>query len=131
MHFTGTGPGFEGVRQGITFEGPDGWVFVNRGILETEPKSLMQSTIGPNELHLPVSDLHEQNFIECVKSRGRTICPEDVAVRSETICQLAWITFKLQNRTLRWDPEKETFPADPEAARLMQRSLRSPWRYEA
>jgi len=131
MHFTGSGPGFEGVRQGITFEGPDGWVFVNRGILETEPKSLAQSTIGPNELHLPVSDLHEQNFIECVRSRERTISPEDVAVRSETICQLAWITFKVQNRTLRWDPEKETFPADPEATRLMQRSLRSPWRYEA
>jgi len=131
LHYTGAGPEFEGVKQGITFEGPDGWVFVNRGVLETEPKSLMQSPIGPNELHLPVSDLHERNFIDCVKSRARTICPVDVAVRSDTVCQLAWITFKLQNRKLKWDPEKEIFPSDPDANRLMKRRLRSPWRYEA
>jgi len=131
MHYTGSGPGFEGVKHGITFEGSEGWVFVNRGVLETEPKSLLESKIGPNELHLPVSDLHEKNFIECVKSRARTICPVDVAVRSDTVCQLAWITFKLQNRKLKWDPEKEIFPDDPDANRLMKRSLRSPWRYEA
>jgi predicted dehydrogenase len=131
VRFTGTGPGFEGVRDGVTFEGPDGWVFVNRGVLETEPKSLLQSKIGPNELHLPVSELHEKNFIECVKSRGRTICPIDVAVRSDTVCQLAWITFKLQDRELKWDPENEVFPDDPDATQLMKRSLRSPWRYEA
>jgi predicted dehydrogenase len=131
VRYTGSGPGFGGVRYGITFEGPDGWVFVNRGALEAQPKSLLESKIGPNELHLPVSDLHEKNFIECVKSRGRTICPVDVAVRSETVCQLAWITFKLQQRKLKWDPEKETFPNDPDANRLMKRTLRSPWRYEA
>jgi predicted dehydrogenase len=131
VHYTGSGPGFEGVRHGITFEGPDGRVFVNRGVLETEPKSLMESKIGPNELHLPVSELHEKNFIECVKSRERTICPVDVAVRSDTVCQLAWITFKLQDRKLKWDPEKEIFPNDPDANRLMKRTLRSPWQYEA
>ncbi|HZP00964.1 MAG TPA: Gfo/Idh/MocA family oxidoreductase [Terriglobia bacterium] len=131
MHYTGSGPGFEGVRHGITFEGTDGWVFVNRGVLETNPKSLMDSQIGPNELHLPVSELHEKNFIECVKSRAHTICPVDVAVRSDTVCQLAWITFKLQNRKLKWDPEKEVFPNDPDANRLMRRTLRAPWRYEA
>jgi predicted dehydrogenase len=131
VHFTGSGPGFGGVRHGITFEGPDGWVFVNRGALEAQPKSLLESKIGPNELHLPVSDLHEKNFIECVKSRGPTICPIEVAVRSETVCQLAWITFKLQQRKLKWDPEKEVFPNDPDANRLMKRTLRSPWRYEA
>jgi predicted dehydrogenase len=131
VHYTGSGPSFEGVRHGITFKGTEGWVFVNRGILETEPKSLLESKIGPNELHLPVSDLHEKNFIECVKSRARTICPVDVAVRSDTVCQLAWIAFKLQNRKLKWDPEKEIFPNDPDANRLMKRTLRSPWRYEA
>ena len=34
--FTGDGPGFTGVRRGITFEGPDGWVWVNRGSIEAE-----------------------------------------------------------------------------------------------
>ena len=131
LHYTGSGSGFEGVRHGITFEGPEGWVFVNRGVIEAEPKSLLQSKIGPNEIHLPVSELHEKNFIDCVKSRGRTICPVEVAVRSDTVCQLAWITFKLQNRKLIWDPGMETFPPDADATRLMKRALRSPWRYES
>jgi predicted dehydrogenase len=131
LHFTGTGPGFEGVRQGVTFEGTEGWVFVNRGVLEAEPKSLLEAKIGPNELHLPVSDVQERNFIDCVKSRARTISPIEVAVRSDTVCQLAWISYNLPNRKLKWDPEKEMFPNDPDANRLMKRSLRSPWRYEA
>ena len=131
LHFTGSGPDFEGVRHGVTFEGTDGSVFVNRGVLETEPKSLLEAKIGANELHLPVSDLQEKNFIECVKSRARTICPIEVAVRSDTVCQLGWIAFKLPGRKLKWDPEKEIFPNDPDSCRLMKRTLRSPWRYEA
>ena len=57
------------------------------------------------------------------------MCPIDVAVRSDTICQLAWIAFKL-GRKLKWDPAKEDFVADPEASRLMRRTLRKPWSYE-
>ena len=53
--FTGDGPGFTGVRHGITFEGPDGWVWVNRGAIDAEPKSLLDERIGPDEIHLPVS----------------------------------------------------------------------------
>jgi predicted dehydrogenase len=132
LRFTGSGRGFEGVRHGVTFEGTDGWVHVNRGgVLETEPKSLLEARIGPNELHLPVSEMHERNFIDCVKSRARTICPIDVAVRSDTVCQLGWIAYHMPQRKLKWDPEKEIFPDDAEANRLMKRNLRSPWRYEA
>jgi hypothetical protein len=132
LRCTGSGPGFEGVRKGVTFEGSDGWVNVRFGnVLEAQPKSLLESKIAPNEIHLQVIDSYEKNFIESVKSRGRPICPIDVAVRDDEICQLGWIAFKLQDRKLKWDPEKETFPDDPDANRLMKRTLRSPWRYEA
>jgi predicted dehydrogenase len=124
--YTGDGPGFTGVRQGVTFEGADGWVFVNRGVIDAEPKSLLTETFGPNETHLPVSNFHQQNFIDCVRSRGNTISNIDVAVRSDTICQMAWCAFQL-NRKLRWDTLKEEFISDPEAARLMDRPLRGPW----
>ena len=131
LQCTGSSPNFPGVRHGVTFEGSEGWVFAKWGnVLEAQPKSLLESKIGPNEIHLQVIDSYEKNFIECVKSRGRTICPIDVAVRDDTVCQLGWISFKLQNRKLKWDPEKEIFPDDPDASRLMKRTLRSPWRYE-
>jgi hypothetical protein len=77
---------------------------------------------------LPVSNHHQQNFLDSIRSRARTICPIDVAVRSDTVCQLAWIAFKLE-RKLKWDPAREEFRGDSEANRLLKRTLRNPWRY--
>jgi len=127
LAFTGSGPGFAGVREGITFEGPDGWVWVNRGAIEAEPKSLLKEPIGPDDIRLPVSTSHQGNFLECVRTRQKTICNIDVAVRSDTVCQLAWCAFHLR-RKLRWDPAQESFINDPDANRKLTRPLRAPWR---
>ena len=43
---------------GIRFEGTDGWGFVNRSEIDAEPKSLLTSLIGRDELHLYRSDNH-------------------------------------------------------------------------
>lgn len=125
--FTGNGAGFTGVREGITFEGADGWVWVNRGAIEAEPKSLLQEPIDPNGVRLPVSTSHQANFLECIRSRQKTICPIDVAARSDIVCQLAWCAFHL-GRKLRWDPDREMFINDPDANRKLTRPLRAPWR---
>ena len=124
--FTGDGPGFTGVRHGITFEGTDGWVWVNRGAIDAGPKSLLKEQFGPDEIRLPVSTFHQGNFFQCVRTREKTICNIDVAVRSDTVCQLAWAAFRLQ-RKLRWDPEKETFLNDSDANQRLIRPLRAPW----
>jgi len=125
--FTGDGPGFTGVRHGITFEGTDGWVWVNRGVIEAEPKSLLDDPFGPNDIRLPVSNFHQGNFVECVRSRQETISNIDVAVRSDTVCQLAWCAFQL-GRKLHWDPAEEVFVNDPDANQRLTRPLRAPWR---
>ena len=125
--FTGDGPGFTGVRHGITFEGTDGWVWVNRGGIEAEPESLLKDPFGPDDIRLPVSNFHQGDFVECVRSRKETISNIDVAVRSDTVCQLAWCAFQL-GRKLRWDPDEEVFVNDPDANQRLIRPLRSPWR---
>ena len=110
---------------GVKFVGSEGWVFT-RSEIDAEPKSLLREPIGPDEIRLPVSTSHHGNFLECVRSRQPTICNIDVAVRSDTICQLAWCAFQLQ-RPLRWDPEQELFVGDPAANEKLMRSLRAPW----
>jgi len=116
---------------GVKFEGPDGWVFVKEehlgGKPDASPKSLLEKPIGPDEVHLPVSNHHQRNFLECVKSRARTVAPVEVAVRSDTLCQLSDIAMRL-GRKLRWDPEKEEFINDAQANRMLRRPMRSPWR---
>jgi predicted dehydrogenase len=116
---------------GVRFEGPDGWVFVLErhlgGTYDAEPKSLMKRTLEPGDIHLPVSNHHQENFIECCKSRARTVAPIEVAVRSDTLCQLSNIAMRL-GRKLKWDPESEVFVNDAEADRMLTRPMRSPWR---
>ena len=111
---------------GIRFEGPEGWVHVARGFIDAQPKSLLESEIRPGEIHLPVSDHHQGNFLDAVRTRGRTISPIEVAVRSDTVCHLSDIAMRL-GRRLRWDPEREEFPGDWEANRMLSRAMRAPW----
>jgi len=112
---------------GILFLGSKGWVLVCREFLDAEPKSLLTATIGPDEIHLPRSDNHRRNFLECVKTRQKTICPIETAMRSDTICHLDDIAIRL-GRKLRWDPAKEEFIGDEQANRMLTRPMRSPWR---
>jgi hypothetical protein len=114
-------------RSGVTFEGDQGWVWVTRGRIDAEPKSLLTSTIGPNEIQLYKSNNHKGNFLDCVKSRAQTIAPVEVAHRSCTVCLLGEIAMRL-GRKLKWDPDKERFIGDEQANRMLARTMRSPWR---
>lgn len=114
-------------KQGVLFEGTEGWVFVNRRQIDAHPKSLLRSTIGPNEIRLYRSDNHARNFLDCIKSRKQTVSPVEVAHRSTTICQISDIAIRVR-RKLRWDPQAERFVDDAEADRFLARALREPWR---
>jgi predicted dehydrogenase len=113
-------------KHGVVFEGTEGWVYVNRGLIETYPKSLLSSKIRSEEIHLYKSTNHKTNFVECIKSRAETIAPAEVAHRSCSACVLGDIAMRL-GRKLRWDPEKEQFVGDSEANKMVSRPMRSPW----
>ena len=109
----------------MRFEGDEGWIYV-RWNIDAEPKSLLTSKIGPDEIHLYKSDNHHRNFLDCVKTRKKTIAPAEVGHRSATICHLGNIAMKL-GRKLQWNPQKERFVNDIEANRLLSCAMRSPW----
>ena len=114
-------------RQGVRFEGSDGWVFVSRGRLEAGPESLLHETIGPSEVHLYESKDHRQNFLDCVRSRRDPIAPIEHAHRSISIAHLANIAMQL-GRPVRWDPAAERIINDASAVRMLDRAMREPWR---
>lgn len=111
---------------GVKFEGSEGWVHVSRRGIDAEPKSILKSTIGPNEIHLYKSTDHFQNFIDCVYSRSETVTPAETAHHSIMAGHLGTIAIKL-GRDLKWDPAEERFINDPVADRLLSRSMRGPW----
>lgn len=114
-------------RQGVLFEGTDGWVFVKRGAIDTKPRSVLREQIGPEQRHLMVSNDHWGSFLECVKTRQTPVSSIRSAVRTDTVCHLSDIAMRL-GRRLRWDPNSETFVDDPGADRMLSRAWRSPWR---
>ena len=113
-------------KNGVRFEGDRGWIFVTRGAIDAEPKSLLKETIGAGETKLYVSNHHKANFYECVKSRAETIAPVEVAHRSCSACLLGDIAMRT-GRKLKWDPAKEQFIGDPVVSMMLSRTMRSPW----
>jgi predicted dehydrogenase len=112
---------------GIKFIGERGWLYVNRGQLDAEPKAILEEEIGTNEIRLYKSDNHYTNFIDCVITRQPPAAPVEEAHRSVSVCHLANIAMRL-GRKIKWDPEKETVVNDAHANRMLSRPMRSPWR---
>lgn len=115
-------------RSGVVWEGTEGSVSANRGAHDANPKSMLDSEIGPDGVHLYQSDNHYRNFIDCVISREPTAAPVEVAHRSITICHLGNIAMRLGRETLKWDPVKEQILDDDEAAAMLSRPYRDPWK---
>ena len=110
---------------GVRFEGTDGWIFT-RGEIDGEPKSLLDVEFGPDEIRLYESDIHERNFVECVRNRKETLTPAETAHRSTTVGLIGGIALQLRRR-LNWDPDAERFIDDDEANALLSCPMRTPW----
>lgn len=112
-------------RNGLLFEGEDGrTIFVARGILESQPDSVRRERIGPGEVRLYESALHERNFVDGIYENRPTITPVEVGHRSISIAHLANIAIRLGRSNLRWDPSAEQVLNDPEASRMLSRPMR-------
>jgi hypothetical protein len=116
-----------GYGHGVLFLGTEGWVHVDRGVLDANPKSLLKTEFAPNDVRLFKSDNHHANFIDAVKGRTQPAAPIDIAVRTDALCHLQQTAIKLK-RKLQWDPERESFVHDDEANALLDRPMRAPWK---
>lgn len=113
-------------KQGVVFEGTDGWVHIRRGFIDAEPKTLLKETFGRNEIHLYRSTNHKRNFFDCIRTRGEPVAPVEIGHRSNTACILGYISMRL-NRKIKWDYNREVIQGDEAASRLLSRPYRSPW----
>jgi predicted dehydrogenase len=111
------------------FEGEEGWIqanFSSQDQLVAEPKSLLDSKIGPNELHFPLLP-EKRDFLDAVKTRGQTLADAEVGHRTSALGHLGHIAIQL-GRKLKFDPDRERFLDDDEANKLLALPPgRSPW----
>ena len=129
-------------RNGIRFEGADGWVFCARGsaqvtasdpgtsqqdkrpALEASNPSILTSPLPANAVRWAPSDDHYRDWLLAVAARKDPIAPIDQSARSLEACAAAWIAMKLQ-RPIWWDVQAEQFKDDAAANALCGRKPRS------
>ena len=101
---------------GLLFIGEKGRIFVNRGMIVSEPDGILKQPIKENDIHLfetPRHD-HRQNWMDCIKTRQKPICDVEIGARSVTVCHLVNLAY-WHNRKLNWNPQTWEFPGDAEA----------------
>jgi predicted dehydrogenase len=76
---------------------------------------------------LPDPEPQVTDFSEAVRTRSRFALNERNGHRSCTLVNLAKIAVQL-GRPLRFDPERQIFPGDDAANRLVSQPMRAPWR---
>jgi len=114
---------------GTTFEGEKGVIHVNRGKLEVKinGEKLAPANYPQVDVKLYSSPGHHKNWLDCIKSRAKPICDVEIGHRSATVCHLGNIAVRT-GQAIAWDPEKEQIINNPEAAKLVEKAYRSPWK---
>jgi hypothetical protein len=123
---------------GVKFIGTEGWIFVTRSgavtpsdptgpqivPLQASNPKILESVIGPGEIHLYKSPEQHRNWLDSIKSREATVTSAEVGHRSCSACLLHWIAMKT-GRRLKWDPKAERFIGDEAANALLSRPQRA------
>ena len=112
----------------VRFEGDEGWVETGDNselVLSPNLAKSLGRKFGGTGLS---SAGHGRNFFDCVKSRARTVCNQDIMRHSHIACFAAQLSWQL-GRKLTLDPVKEEFVGDPEANRMRHRAKREPWSF--
>ena len=127
---------------GIKWYGSKGWIFVTRDemttptatagqtakiepLMASDPK-ILDSVIGPNEVHLYQSEDQHGNWLDCIKSRKAPTAPAEIGHRACSTCLLHHIAMKTK-RHLHWDPTRERFINDDAANAMLSRPQRAPY----
>ncbi|MEO0018574.1 MAG: hypothetical protein RLZZ522_1857 [Verrucomicrobiota bacterium] len=120
----------DGQRNGIRFEGSDGWIWVNRDGIKATERELLSKPLPEGAEKLEVSNDHMGNFFDCMRSRKDPICGVEVGHRSATVCHLGAISLRT-GKKLQWDPDKEIFVGDNAAVANthVAREMRKPYDY--
>lgn len=130
---------------GIKWYGTKGWIFVTRDemttptagsgqmtkiepLMASDPK-VLDSVIGPDEIHLYTASEQHANWLDCIKTRKQPTAPVEIGHRACSTCLLHHIAMKT-DRHLHWDPEREQFKGDDAANAMLSRPQRSPYTFE-
>ena len=115
------------VNNGIFFFGDQATVFAsdNKWVVIPKAKSAERRE---HEVKTDLGTNHMADFLGAVRSRKQPSCPIEDAFRSTATVQLGMIAYETAS-TVDWDESTEQITGNPEAAKLLKRDYREPWKH--
>jgi len=124
-------------RDGCRFIGDEGTVFVNRQVLEAEPKALLDVKFKNSDVRLHASPwpgdpytAHTADFFRSIRRRRDPVSPVEEGHAATTLGNVTDIALRL-GRKLKWMPSDNhfegCFDGDEQANQMLSRTERSPW----
>lgn len=135
---------FPKMPNGAVVIGTEGWICISYTQVVANPPSLLDSVIGPNDIHLHDSALaavptglpkglqqtltagHHQDWIRAIRTGSPTVDGIESAVRSDLISNLSDLCIRT-GRPVRWDPARQTITGNDAARDGIRKPMRAPW----
>ena len=128
MYWRQPGVKRDGRGFGAVYKGTKGELVVGGGDGGTFAAEEAKNFEIPSDGFFPYkSPGHEQDWVDCVRSRKKPIMHIESGHRVGTLRILGNISYRL-GRKLHWDPVTERCIGDDEANRMLARPNRAPWR---
>lgn len=112
---------------GAIFVCEQGKIEINRDKISANPREAIESPDRPAALSIPETQPHIENWLECIKTRGRCTADIEYGQRSTTVCYLVNIVREVGRvgETLHWNPDTEKFTNCDEGNALLSRPRRA------
>lgn len=86
-----------------------------------------QSELAHSEYGRQADKEHQDNFIDCIRTRKRPNADVEMGHHSVLLCHLANISYRVGNQRLVFDPQTESFTNCEQANQYLKRKYREPW----
>jgi hypothetical protein len=112
---------------GVTFEGTEGKIYVNRGKFEATPAALGEEPLKADAIRLYESNDHKGDWLTCIRNRKKPICDVDIGAHTVIVCHLVNLAY-YHHQSFKWDPAKFKFVGGTGDKTWLTREYRSPWK---
>jgi predicted dehydrogenase len=132
----GCGQPIMGRTHGKAFYGSDGVLVLDRSGFEILPeicegkKLLLEEKVTSAKKEHDVVQDHARSFLNCIRTRKQPAAHVEVGHRATNVGHLMNIAWRV-GRSIRWDTRAEQIVGDSEAARMLHKHYRAPWRLPA
>jgi predicted dehydrogenase len=115
---------------GVLIQGENGTIFVAREMLVASDAKILSEPLKDDAVKIYPTrpTVHMQNFIDCVKTRGKPITSVEIGASSVIVCHIGAIALRT-GKNFKWDPVKHTSD-NAEVNAMLTRQRRAPWKLD-